>query len=98
MSARVTIEESPRELMADHNPPAIMRDPRIRSVSWRDLVGLSRWESVRELALPLPWLAAEIVLHASHLHVAASGAAFMFFLACLRVEHDLFHRNLSLPR
>jgi fatty acid desaturase len=84
--------------MADSLPPAIMRDPRVRSVSWRDLVGMSRWESMRELGLPLPWLVAEIVFHAKHLHVAAACAAFMFFLACLRVAHDVFHRNLSLRR
>ena len=87
-----------RELTSGDPSPAIMRDPRVRAVPWRDLVGLSRWETVRELTLPLPWLGAELFLHARHYHGAASAAAFMFFLACLRVAHDVFHRNLSLRR
>src|SRR5688572_28930594 len=83
---------------SDNAPLAIMRDPRVRSVPWRDLTGLSPWEAVRELALPLPWLAAELWLQSRHFGIAAAVAAFMFFLACLRVAHDVFHRNLSLRR
>jgi fatty acid desaturase len=91
-------QDAATESMTDHVSPAIMSDPRVRSVLWRDLAPLSRWEAAREIALPLPWLAAELALHANHHHVAASAAAFMFFLACLRVAHDLFHRNLGLHR
>jgi fatty acid desaturase len=75
-----------------------MRDPRVRAVPWRDLSRLSRLEAVRELALPLPWLALEVWLTNSGHVVVAAGAAFMFFLACLRVAHDVFHANLRLPR
>ena len=84
--------------MTNLDSPAIMRGPRVRAVAWHDLVGLSRLEALREPVLPLPWLGAELVLHTLHDHAVAAAAAFMFFLACLRVAHDVFHRNLSLRR
>ena len=40
----------------------IMRDPRVRSVEWRDLLQLTRWEVMKELILVFPWLAASLLL------------------------------------
>ena len=84
--------------MTDDMSHSIMRDPRVRSVPWRDLTGLTRLEATRELLLPLPWLAAELVLNTLGHPFIGAAAAFMFFLACLRVAHDVFHGNLGLPR
>src|SRR5688500_17895859 len=40
----------------------IMRDPRVRSVEWKDLLPLTTWEIVKELLLGLPWLSASLIL------------------------------------
>jgi fatty acid desaturase len=76
----------------------ILSDPRIRSTEWRDLVGLSRLEILKELALPLPWIALSLILVRRGLYLPALVASFVFFLAGLRQVHDAFHDNLGLPR
>ena len=80
-----------------------MRDPRVRGVEWRDLVALSRWEVVRELCLPVPWLGASLVLAGLAwswpvLFLPALGCSFVFFLTGLRVVHNAHHYALGLPR
>lgn len=73
-----------------------MRDARLAAVAWRDLVTLSRFETARELALPLVALAAALLAGAARcwpLLVLAGGALFM---AGLRVTHGAFHRALGL--
>jgi fatty acid desaturase len=76
----------------------LFRDPRIRAVAWRDLAGLSPLETVRELLLPLPWLALSLAAARAGWHAATAAASFVLFLVGLRVAHDAFHRNLGLPR
>ncbi|MDB5101458.1 MAG: fatty acid desaturase [Cyanobacteria bacterium RYN_339] len=76
----------------------IQRDPRVRAVAWRDLVGLSRYEVVRELLLPLPWLGASLALAAAHGWLAALACSFVFFLCGLRLVHNAYHYALGLPR
>ncbi len=81
----------------------IMRDPRVRGVEWRDLVALSRWEVVKELCLPVPWLGASLLLAGwawswPVLFLPASGCSFVFFLTGLRVVHNAHHYALGLPR
>ena len=81
----------------------IMRDPRVRGVEWRDLVALSRWEIVRELCLPVPWLGASLLLAGLAwswpvLVLPALGCSFVFFLTGLRVVHNAHHYALGLPR
>lgn len=80
-----------------------MRDPRVRGVEWRDLVAVSRWEVVRELCLPLPWLAGSLFLSGLALRwpvlfLPALGCSFVFFLTGLRVAHNAHHYALGLPR
>src|SRR5262245_661415 len=80
----------------------ILRDPRVRSVPWRDLVPLNRWEVAKELTLPLPWLigsliAAHYAFHFPLLFAPAACLSFVFFLTGLRVVHDAYHYNLGIP-
>lgn len=78
----------------DHH--ALERQP--IGVAWHDLTGMTRLEQVRELTLPLPWLALSLALYASPLWVLGAGASFMFYLCALRVNHEAIHGNLGLSR
>ncbi|HEX2829475.1 MAG TPA: fatty acid desaturase [Burkholderiales bacterium] len=72
--------------------------PGLESVRWRDLLRLSRGEVSRELALPLPWLAASWVAAAHELYAFALCASFMFFLTGLRQVHNAYHYALGISR
>jgi fatty acid desaturase len=74
------------------------RDPRLRDVRWRDLTTLSSAETVKELLLPLPWLAASLAFAHCRLWPLALAMSFLFFLTGLRVVHGAYHYALGLPR
>jgi len=76
----------------------IMRDPRVRSVEWRDLVPVTRWEVVKEIFLSLPWLSAAMVLAYYRLYPLALGFSFIFFLCGLRQVHNAYHYVVGIPR
>ena len=76
----------------------IMRDPRVRSVEWKDLLALSRWEIVKELLLVFPWLATSMVLALYGQYFFALGFSFIFFLCGLRVVHNAYHYAMGIPR
>jgi fatty acid desaturase len=78
--------------------PDIFRDPRIRSIAWRDLVTVNCRETIAELMLPTLWLLASLAAAGLGWHVVALSLSFMFFLAGLRVVHNAFHHALGLPR
>ena len=78
--------------------PEILRDPRLRSVEWKDLTALSRVETAKELTLSLPWLALSLYLAGRELYPLAAVASFVFFLTGLRQVHDAHHYNLGLSR
>jgi fatty acid desaturase len=75
-----------------------MRDPRVSSIKWRDLVALSRGEVCRELTLSLPWLAGSWLFAAQDWYAAALACSFLFFLTGLRQVHGAFHYAIGLPR
>jgi fatty acid desaturase len=76
----------------------ILRDPRIRSVAWRDLLRLRRDEVAYELLLPVPWLTLSLALAHWRLFLPALLASFAFFLTGLRQVHNAFHYALGIPR
>ncbi len=76
----------------------IMRDPRIRSVEWKDLLELSTWEVVKELLLVFPWLITSLVLAYHGHYIFALGFSFIFFLTGLRVVHNAYHYAMGIPR
>ncbi len=76
----------------------IMRDPRVRSVEWKDLLPLTTYEVVREVLLYLPWLTAALVLAQFQLYVLALPCSFIFFLCGLRVTHNAYHYAMGLRR
>jgi len=69
-----------------------------RSIPWKDLRSLTRREIVKELVLPLPWLAASLCAARLHWYVLALPCSFMFFLTGLRQVHGAFHYSIGIPR
>lgn len=61
--------------------------PRLRSVMWRDFVSVDRLEVVRELLLPLAWLARCLLVAWRGHYAIAVGMSFTFFLTGARVVH-----------
>lgn len=76
----------------------IFRDPRLRTVTWRDLVPVSRVEVVLELLLPAVWLALSLLAASTGRYLPALLLSFIFFLTGLRIVHNAFHSALGLPR
>jgi fatty acid desaturase len=70
----------------------------LRRVAWRDLVAMRPAEIVRELLLPLPWLAGSLAMAEFGFYPLALGLSFVFFLTGLRIVHGAFHYALGLPR
>jgi len=68
------------------------------AIRWRDLRPLRKWQIVRELTLPLPWLALSLWLAQGQLYLVALPFTFLTFLFSLRLVHDAWHRTLNLPR
>jgi fatty acid desaturase len=77
------------------NSPRLVQ-PLAQTLAWQDLRALSRWEVIRELCLPLPWLML-LWWGVAHDSLWALAGAFMLFLCCLRVVHDAYHGNVGLP-
>jgi fatty acid desaturase len=75
----------------------IFHDPRLRRVTWRDLVPVTRSEIVSELLLPAVWLAASLVAARFGWYAVALPLSFIFFLTGLRIVHNAFHGALGLP-
>lgn len=67
-------------------------------VPWADLAVLPRHQVLVELALPLPWLALSLALFATPVWPLGALASFMFFLCCLRLNHEAIHNNLGASR
>ena len=78
--------------------PDIIRDARIRSVIWKDLVRVSPLEVIKELLLPFFWLTASWIAASRGWYVIALPLSFFFFLTGLRVVHNAFHLALGLSR
>ena len=76
----------------------IMRDPRIRSVEWHDLMALTRWEVVKEVLLSLPWITASLVLASYHIYLPALACSFIFFLCGLRQVHNAYHYAVGITK
>lgn len=80
-----------------------MTDPQVRRVPWRDLVSVSRLETIRELLISLPWLAGSLwCASRAHLNpvwfLAALPLSFVFFLAALRQVHNGYHNAIGISR
>lgn len=71
-------------------------DERLKAISWRDLVPLTRTEVIAELLLSSPWLLVSLLLAYLHLYLLALVASFIFFLAGLRQTHNAFHYALGI--
>ncbi len=76
----------------------IMRDPRVRSVEWKDLVPVTPFEVVKELLLSFPWLLASLLLASFRLYPLALGCSFIFFLCGLRQVHNAYHYVVGISR
>lgn len=63
----------------------------LKSIEWKDLLHLSRFEVVHELCISLPWLIASWVAASYQQYLPACGFSFMFFLTGLRQTHNAYH-------
>ncbi len=77
---------------------AVPRDPRLRQIKWRDLVGLGPGERLWEMTLPLPWLALAIGGFAAPWPALGGVGAVFFFLTGLRLSHNAQHYALGVTR
>jgi fatty acid desaturase len=77
---------------------AILRDPRLRGVEWRDLVSVTSIEVAKELLVPASWLTLSLILARYGRYLLALAASFVFFLTGLRLVHNAFHSALGLSR
>lgn len=73
-----------------------MRDVRLAQVRWRDLVALSGFEILRELALPLAAFGLALLAGAFEIWPLLVLASAVMFMTGLRVTHGAFHRTLGL--
>ena len=76
----------------------LLRDHRLRSVEWRDLTYLNRFDVMTELLISLPWLVASLYLAQIDLLPIALVCSFFFFLTGLRQVHSAYHYSLGLSR
>jgi fatty acid desaturase len=82
----------------------IMRNPRVRSLKWRDLIKPSTRQIIIELLLIIPWFTASLACAhwADQFHllflIPALCFSFIFFLTALRVVHNAYHYALGLPK
>lgn len=67
-------------------------------VNWHDLTPMRVGDTLRELALPLPWLVLSLWLYSTPIWLLGLPASFMFFLCALRLNHEAIHSNLGLSR
>ncbi|PWQ97463.1 fatty acid desaturase [Leucothrix arctica] len=73
-------------------------NPTKPNVSWADLRAYKHWEIIKELSLPLPWLALSLWATSNGWYPVTIIAAFYFFLTGLRVTHNAFHYCLGLSK
>jgi len=74
-------------------------NPQIKPlITWNDLRQYKRWEIIKELTLPLPWLVLSLVASSHGWYFIALFAAFYFFLTGLRVTHNAFHYCLGISK
>lgn len=72
--------------------------PLLVAKQWQDLLTYSKWEVVKELTLPLPWLVLFLTSIYHEWHALAFLASAYFFLTCVRISHNSFHFALGLSR
>ncbi|MDR5738458.1 MULTISPECIES: fatty acid desaturase [unclassified Caballeronia] len=96
------VKRGKRRVAGDNSaatPNAAMQRPDwLRAVEWKDLVPLTRMQSLRELSIPLPWLLASWFAAYRGWIVVALGLSFMFFLTGARQVHDAYHGALGVSR
>lgn len=74
------------------------QEPTPNGIVWHDLRSFSRWNLLRELTLPLPWIALSFFIYSTDMWMFGPIASFMFFLCGLRLNHEAIHGNLGLSR
>lgn len=76
-------------------PSGVFHDAGLDAVGWRDLVGVTRFETLTEPLLPAAWLVVSLLAAERGHYVIALALSFMFFLTGLRLIHNAFHSALG---
>jgi sorbitol-specific phosphotransferase system component IIBC len=66
------------------------------AVVWRDLVRLSRRETLAELCLPVPWLALGLLSGALDFTPGVVVACLVVTMVGVRLNHGAVHQSLGL--
>lgn len=70
----------------------------LRTIEWKDLTTLSRFDVVVEIFISTPWLFASLALAYYQYFLLAMPCSFMFFLTGLRQSHNAQHYTFGLSR
>ncbi|PCJ56291.1 MAG: fatty acid desaturase [Planctomycetota bacterium] len=76
----------------------ILQDKRVRSVEWKDLLSLSKWEIFHELHMTIPWFLLAWFFAYIKFYPLALIFSFLFFLVGLRQGHNAFHYALGVSK
>jgi len=77
---------------------ALLQDPRLRSIQWKDLTRLTARQRIIENSITIPWLLISCGLAFLHYYLLALPFSFVFFLTGLRQVHNGFHHTLGVSR
>jgi fatty acid desaturase len=71
---------------------------KLRTIRWKDLTTLNRWEIFVENSVSLPWITLSLVFAWYELYFLALPCSFMFFLTALRLVHNGYHYTLGISK
>ncbi len=79
-------------------PETLVDHPQLRAVEWRDLLKMTRLETIIELTLPLPWLLLSLYFYQQGNWLLGAPCSFYFFLTGLRQSHGAQHYTLGIDK
>jgi fatty acid desaturase len=73
-----------------------MHDRPHPAILWKDLQPMSRWDTARELLLPVPMIIAVAMAAVYEQRIGVVLGTFACFMLCLRVTHGVYHGSVGL--
>jgi len=71
---------------------------KLKTIQWKDLTSLNRWEIFVENSVSLPWILLSLIFAYYGLYLLALPCSFMFFLTALRLVHNGYHYTLGISK
>lgn len=76
----------------------VLNRPEVRTIEWRDLLEMSRFQKIWELTLSLPWLLLSLYCYQHAYWIPGAFCSFYFFLTGLRQSHGAQHYTLGINK